>query len=78
MTEDAGLVITNDVYHTQMGYRDEGLTFVDPIFEEIVKQFPGICFEADVECDDGLAFFELHFSYDGEKLTKEGDDEIEF
>lgn len=78
VTEDAGFAITDNVYHTLMGYSDEGLTFVDPVFEEIIKNFPGICFEADVECDDGSTFFELHFSYDGETLTREGDDEIDF
>jgi len=77
VTEDAGFAIVNGVYHTSMGYSDEGLTYVDPIFKEVVKRFPEVCFEADVECDDGYSCFDLHFSYDGKTLTSDGDEGFE-
>ena len=70
-TEDAGFSIAEEVYHTSMGYSDNGLTWVDPIFEAIVEKFPGICFEADVECSDKWVYEENHYSYDGETLLKD-------
>lgn len=77
VTEEAGFAIADGVYHTSMGYSDQGLTYVHPIFEAIIKRFPTICFEADVECDDGYSYLELHFSYDGETLNVDGDEESE-
>ena len=79
-TEDAGFAIVDEVYHTTMGYSDNGLTFIDPIFEGIVKAFPNISFEADTECADNWVYEENHYSYDGANLTKDGlaiDDEDE-
>lgn len=75
-TEDAGFFIANEVYHTSMGYSDNGLTFIDPIFTAIVKVFSDICFEADTVCSDKWVYEENHYSYDGEILTKD-DEEIE-
>ena len=76
-TEDAGFFIANEVYHTSMGYSDNGLTYIDPIFVAIVKAFPDICFEADTECSDKWIDEENHFSYDGAMLTKD-DEEIDY
>lgn len=69
-TEDAGFAITDEVYHTLMGYSDDGLTWVDPIFEAIVQKFPEIPFEADVVSADEWVYEENHFSYDGKTLLK--------
>lgn len=77
-TEDAGFAIVEEVYHTSMGYSDNGLTFIDPFFEAIVKAFPKICFEADTECADNWVYEESHYSYDGEKLTKDGEELNEY
>ena len=71
-TEDAGFSIADDVYHTSMGYSDQGLTFVDPIFEKIVSALPGIPFEADTDCSDEWVEEQSHYSYDGDTLLKNG------
>ncbi len=71
-TEDAGFSIANDVYHTGMGYSDQGLTFVDPIFEKIVAELPGIPFEADTDCSDRWVEEQSHYAYDGDTLLKNG------
>ena len=76
-TEDAGFFIADEVYHTSMGYSDNGLTFIDPIFTAIVKAFPDICFEADTVCSDKWVYEENHYSYDGAMLTKD-DEEIDY
>lgn len=76
-TEDAGFFIANEVYHTSMGYSDNGLTYIDPIFVAIVKAFPDICFEADTECSDKWIDEENHYSYDGAMLIKD-DEEIDY
>ena len=76
-TEDAGFFIADEVYHTSMGYSDNGLTYIDPIFVAIVKTFPDICFEADTECSDKWIDEENHYSYDGAMLTKD-DEEIDY
>jgi len=75
-TEDAGFAIADEVYHTAMGYSDNGLTYIDPIFEAIVKAFPSVSFEADTECADNWVYEENHYSYDGETLTKD-DEELD-
>lgn len=65
-TEDAGFSIADGVYGTGMGYSDEGLTFLKPLFEELIKQMPDICFEAECECYDKWVSDEYECSYDGE------------
>lgn len=74
-TEDAGFSIADSVYGTSMGYSDNGLTYIDPIFENIIKEFPNICFEADTECADKWVYECNHYSYDGENLSKEFENE---
>lgn len=64
-TEDAGMSIVEQVYGTNMGYCDDGLTFVHPIFEAIVEKYNGIPFEAHCECYDSWVSMECDFSYDG-------------
>lgn len=71
-TEDAGFAITDNVYHTLMGYRDEGLTFLDPLFEKIVKAFPGISFEANTISADEWVYEEDEYSYEAGMLLKNG------
>ncbi len=71
-TEDAGFAIADEVYHTSMGYSDNGLTWINPVFEAIVSKFPAIRFEADTLCADEWVYEENHYSYDGETLTKDG------
>ena len=73
-TEDAGFAIAERVYGTGMGYSDEGLTCLPPLFKNIAKEFPGICFEADTECIDKWAEAYDHFSFDGNVLTINGID----
>ena len=73
-TEDAGFAIADEVYHTSMGYSDNGLTWIDPLFQSIVSRFPNIAFEADTECADSWVYEESHYSYDGEVLTKDGEE----
>ena len=70
-TENAGFSIADSVYGTYMGYCDDGLTYVTPIFKEIIKVFPNICFEADCECMDKWICEEYHCSYDGEMFVSE-------
>lgn len=65
-TEDAGFTIACGVYGTGMGYSDQGLTFLRPVFEAIMKEFPDVCFEAECECYDNWVSEEYQCSYDGE------------
>ena len=72
-TEDAGFIIAAEVYHTSMGYHDDGLTYIDPIFDSIIEKFPTVLFEADTVCADKWAYEENHYSYDGKTLSKTDD-----
>jgi hypothetical protein len=65
-TEDAGFSIAMGVYGTGMGYSDQGLTFLKPVFDVLVKELPDVCFEAECECFDKWVSEEYHCSYDGE------------
>ena len=67
-TEDAGMAIAGEVYGTSMGYCDNGLTFVNPIFETITKRYKDIPFKAHCECYDSWVSIECDFSYDGKTL----------
>ncbi len=73
-TEDAGYSIAASVYGTDMGYSDQGLTYLFPLFKQIAEKFNGICFEADTECIDKWVKAANHFSYDGNTLTVDGID----
>lgn len=73
-TEDAGMSIAQSVFGSFMGYSDQGLTYLFPVFKKIVKQFPDISFEADTECVDKWVEHYFHFSYNGSVLTVEGID----
>ncbi len=73
-TEDAGMSIAASVYGTGMGYSDQGLTYLFPVFKKIAEKFPGICFEADTECIDKWVEAYNHFSYNGSMLTVDGID----
>jgi len=73
-TEDAGFSIAKSVYGTEMDYSDQGLTFLLPLFKNIVENFPDICFDADTECIDNWVEAYDHFSYDGNILTQNGID----
>jgi hypothetical protein len=65
-TEDAGFTIAMGVYGTGMGYSDQGLTFLKPVFDALMKEMPDICFEAECECCDNWVSEEYSCSYDGE------------
>ena len=65
-TEDAGFEIADCVYGTSMGYSDEGLTFLKPVFDAFIEQMPDVCFEGECECFDKWVSDEYHCSYDGE------------
>ena len=67
-TEDAGFEIAMGVYGTGMGYSDNGLTFLKPLFDELINQMPDVCFEAQCECFDNWAAEEYTCSYDGENF----------
>lgn len=73
-TEDAGDSIAESVYGTDMGYSDQGLTYLFPLFKKIVEKFPDICFAADTECIDKWVEAYNHFEYDGNVLTVDGTD----
>ena len=64
-TEDAGFSIASGVYGTGMGYSDDGLTFLKPVFDELMKELPDVCFEATCECYDKWVSDEYECSYDG-------------
>jgi hypothetical protein len=64
-TEDAGFSIASAVYGTGMGYSDDGLTFLKPVFDALLKELPEICFEAECECYDKWVSEEYSCSYDG-------------
>jgi hypothetical protein len=67
-TEDAGFSIASEVYGTSMGYSDNGLTYIVPVFEKIFEQFPSVPFDAHAECADGWAEQEYDVSNDGTTL----------
>ncbi len=67
-TEDAGFEIAHCVYGTSMGYSDEGLVFLKPVFDAFIKTMPDICFEGECECSDKWTCEEYHCSYDGENF----------
>lgn len=73
-TEDAGDSIAESVYGTDMGYSDQGLTYLFPLFKKIAEKFSGICFDADTECVNKWAESYNHFAYDGSVLTVDGID----
>ena len=73
-TEDAGFSIASQVYGTDMGYSDQGLTSLPPMFKEIVKKFPNIHFEENTECYDKWASSENEYTYDGSTLKMDGMD----
>ncbi len=73
-TEDAGFSIAQSVYGTDMGYSDQGLTYLFPVFKIIAEKFSDICFEADTECINEWAESYNHFAYDGSVLTVDGID----
>ncbi len=73
-TEDAGNAIAATVYGTGMGYSDQGVTHLFPVFKKIVEKFPGVCFESDTECINEWAETYYHFGYNGEVLTVDGID----
>ncbi len=73
-TEDAGFAIAENVYGTGMGYSDQGVTYLNPVFKKIAEKFPGICFESDTECINEWAETYYHFGYDGAVLTIDGVD----
>lgn len=75
-TEDAGMSIADIVYGTEMGYCDDGLTYVNTIFETIVERYKDISFEAHCECYDSWVSIECDFSYDG-KILKINDVDYE-
>lgn len=70
-TEEAGFAITHNVYKTSMGYSDNGLTYIEPVIDEIVKAFPSVCFTAKIEAWDKWMDELMAYSYDGHSLTKE-------
>lgn len=72
-TEDAGFMIGDDVYHTGMGYSDDGLIYLQPLFDALIEKMPDITFETDCDCSDKWTCTEYHCSYDGE--TFESDDD---
>ena len=67
-TEDAGFMIASSVYGTGMGYSDEGLTFLKPVFDAFMEQMPDVCFEGECECCDKWVCEEFSCSYDGENF----------
>ena len=72
ITEEAGCQITDEVYHTSMGFNDNGLCDINMIFEKIIKEFPEFTFESDYILDDGYSYEESHYSYNGKELLKNG------
>ena len=68
-TEDAGFSIAMGVYGTGLGYSDNGLTFLKPIFTALVEQLPDVSFEAECECSDNWVCEEYTCTYDGKELT---------
>ena len=67
-TEDAGFSIAGSVYGTGMGYSDDGLTYLKPMFDALIEQMPDVCFEAECECYDKWVSDEYECSYDGENF----------
>lgn len=76
-TEDAGFFIADDVYQTGPRYMDDGLTYLHPIFEKIMKDFPDVCFTAHCECYDKWSGEEYDCSYDGKEFVSEECEESE-
>lgn len=67
-TEDAGFEIASSVYGTGMGYSDEGLVYLKPVFDAFIEIMPDIPFEGDCECCDKWTCEEYHCSYDGKNF----------
>lgn len=63
-TEDAGFSITDSVYKTGGGYSDQGLTYVDPIIDEVIRIFPTVCFDAQIVTYDEWGGGRCTFLYD--------------
>ncbi len=77
-TEDAGFAIADNVYRTGMGYSDDGLTYLRPLFMTLVEKLPDICFEAECECADKWIYEEYECSYDGKTFESSAEwDEFE-
>lgn len=74
-TEDAGFAIAEHVYGTHMGYSDEGLTYIKPVIQKIAKALPDICFDGQAICEDNWVCLEINFSYDGETLSSDDEEE---
>ena len=72
-TEDAGFMIADSVYGTGMGYSDDGLTFLKPVFDALIQELPDVCFEAECECYDKWVSEEYSCSYDGENFECDAD-----
>ena len=64
-TEDAGFEIASSVYGTGMGYSDEGLVYLKPVFDAFIETMPDIPFEGECECCDKWTCEEYNCSYDG-------------
>ena len=67
-TEDAGFTIAREVYQTEGGYNDEGLTYLGSFFKTVIKKYPDIPFVAECECVDSWVEEEYHVAYDGESF----------
>lgn len=74
-TEDAGFSIASEVYHTSMGYSDNGLIYLEGLFKNIIDRLPNIKFDADLYCADKWDCFEGKASYDGNEFIYETDEE---
>lgn len=62
-TEDAGYLIATSVYGTNMGYNDNGLTYLKNLFDKLIEQMPDVDFEAYCECYDNWVSEEYDCSY---------------
>jgi hypothetical protein len=67
-TEDVGFLIASGVYGTGMGYSDDGLTYLKPLFDSIIREISDVSFEAECECYDKWISDEYCCSYDGKNF----------
>ena len=74
-TEDAGFSIGDEVYKAGPRYNDNGLTYLNPLFESIIEKFPDVCFNAYCECYDNWVSEEYHCCYDGNEFSSENEEE---
>lgn len=72
-TEDAGFSIAMGVYGTGMGYSDNGLTFLKPMFNALLENLPDVPFTAECECCDNWVSEEYSCSYDGETFETDAE-----